>query len=213
MRNGFWGVNGKNETIPAPWLAASLYKSRSGLKTALALIKQVRFMIVAFWINSVNVNPRIVGKIFVFTKWSWRLNGWRGGDIPLFISLIWSSTSKICKNIHMSFYGGTKRDKRPVESRDSETISGLSGILVPKCRDLLSRAILVAGLPRRFFSRSRLSRGFESRSRSQSRGFAGPGPGSRRHSGPAYLTCKPSICWEGTLLGTHAHRGATVPLN
>ena len=51
-------------------------------------------------------------------------------------------------------------------------------------RDLLSREILVPGLSRRF-SRSRLSHGFESRSRSQSRGFAGPGsrqcPGTTAH--------------------------------
>ena len=66
---------------------------------------------------------------------------------------------------------GTKRDLRPVESRDVGTVPGLSGIFVPKCRDLLSRGILVAGLSRRFLSRSRLSRGFESRSRSW--GFAG----------------------------------------
>ena len=68
---------------------------------------------------------------------------------------------------------GTKRALRPVESRDRGTVPGLSGILVPKCRDLLSRGIFVAGLSRRFLSRSRLSRGFESRSRSRSWGFAG----------------------------------------
>ena len=68
---------------------------------------------------------------------------------------------------------GTKQNKRPVESRDIGTVPGLSGILVPKCRDLLSRGILVAGLSRRFLSRSRLSRGIESRSRSRSWGFAG----------------------------------------
>ena len=62
---------------------------------------------------------------------------------------------------------GTERDLRPVESRDGPAV----GILVPKFRDLLSRGILVAGLSRRFLSRSRLSRGFESRSRSW--GFAG----------------------------------------
>ena len=57
---------------------------------------------------------------------------------------------------------GTERDERPVESRDNGTVPGLSGILVPKCRDLLSRVILVAGPSRRFLSRSRLSRGFVS---------------------------------------------------
>ena len=29
--------------------------------------------------------------------------------------------------------------------------------------------------------------------------------------GPAYITCKRGICWGGTLPGTHARRGATVP--
>ena len=65
---------------------------------------------------------------------------------------------------------GTERDLRPVESRDSGTLPGLSGILVPKCRDLLSRVLFIEGLSRRFLSRSRLFRGFESRSRSW--GFA-----------------------------------------
>ena len=32
-----------------------------------------------------------------------------------------------------------------------------------------------------------------------------------RNWGPAHLTCKFSICWGGTDLGTHAHWGATVP--
>ena len=54
---------------------------------------------------------------------------------------------------------GTKLNKRPVEFRDIGTVPELSGILVPKCRDLFSRGILVAEL-------SRLSLGFESRSRS-----------------------------------------------
>ena len=53
------------------------------------------------------------------------------------------------------------------------SVPGLSGICVPKFRDLLSRGILAWGLSRRCLSRSRLSRGSESRS--QSRGFAGPG--------------------------------------
>ena len=73
---------------------------------------------------------------------------------------------------------------RQIESRDSGTVPGLSGILVPKNRDLLSRRILVAG-SHRFLSRSRLSPGFESRSRSQSRGFAGPGTGSPQIPGQA----------------------------
>ena len=42
-----------------------------------------------------------------------------------------------------------------------------TGILVPKCPDLLSRGISVPGLSRRFLSRSRLFRDFEFRSRSQ----------------------------------------------
>ena len=58
-----------------------------------------------------------------------------------------------------------------IDSRDSGTVPGLTVILVPRCRDLLSRGILVTGLSRRFLSRSRLSRGFESRSRSW--GFVG----------------------------------------
>ena len=47
------------------------------------------------------------------------------------------------------------------------TVPRLSGILVPEFRDFLSGGILVAGLSRRFLSRSRLSRGLESRSRSK----------------------------------------------
>lgn len=43
-----------------------------------------------------------------------------------------------------------------------------------KGRDLFSSGIFVPGLSRRFSSRSQLSRGFESRSVSLSRGFAGP---------------------------------------
>ena len=35
--------------------------------------------------------------------------------------------------------------------------------------------------------------------------------GGHRNWGPAHLTCKLSICWGGTDLGTHAHWGATVP--
>ena len=62
---------------------------------------------------------------------------------------------------------------RPGTERDS----------CPECRDSLSRGILVAGLSRRFLSRSRLFCEIESRSRSQSQGFAGPGPGSRRIPG------------------------------
>ena len=34
-----------------------------------------------------------------------------------------------------------------------------------------------------------------------------------RNGGPACLTSKLSICWKGTHLGTHAHRGATVSPN
>ena len=53
------------------------------------------------------------------------------------------------------------------------TVPRLSGILVPEFRDFLSGGILVAGLSRRFLSRSRLSRGLESRSRSKHGEFAG----------------------------------------
>ena len=35
--------------------------------------------------------------------------------------------------------------------------------------------------------------------------------GGFRNWGPAYLTCKLSICWEGTQLGTHAHREPLCP--
>ena len=59
---------------------------------------------------------------------------------------------------------GTERDLRLIEFRDSWIVPELSGILVPKCRDFLSRGILVAGLSCRFLSQSRLSRDFESRS-------------------------------------------------
>ena len=88
---------------------------------------------------------------------------------------------------------GTKRDLRPVESRDVGTVPGLSGIFVPKCRDLLSRGILVAGLSRRFLSRSRLSRGFESRSRSRSWEFAG------RNRNPDIVPGQPPIPVEYSL--------------
>ena len=37
--------------------------------------------------------------------------------------------------------------------------------------------------------------------------------GGLRNWGPTHLTCKLSICWGGTDLGTHAHWGATVPPN
>ena len=76
--------------------------------------------------------------------------------------------SRESRCIYVELY---KKKKKSVEARDSGTVPGLSGILVPKCRDSLSRGILVAGLSRRFLFRSRLSRGFESRSRSW--GFAG----------------------------------------
>ena len=58
---------------------------------------------------------------------------------------------------------------RQIESRDSRTDPELSGILVPKYRGLLSRWILVPGLSRKSLSRSRLSRGLKSLSRSKSR--------------------------------------------
>ena len=37
--------------------------------------------------------------------------------------------------------GGTERDLRHIESWDSETVPGLTGILVPRYRDLMSRGI------------------------------------------------------------------------
>ena len=74
--------------------------------------------------------------------------------------------------------------------------AGLTGILVPRCRDLLSRGILVPELSHRFLSRSRLSRGFEFRSRSQSRGIAGPGPGP----GSRQIPGQPPIQEEARIL-------------
>ena len=52
----------------------------------------------------------------------------------------------------------TKNTKTAGTDRDCWTVLGY---LVPNCRDFLSRRILVQGLPCRFLSGSRLSRGFE----------------------------------------------------
>ena len=89
-----------------------------------------------------------------------------------------SSWSRLSRTTEFESRGsGTERDLCPIEYWDKGTVPGLGGILVPICRDLLSRTIIVPGLFRRFLSRSRMSRSIESRSRFKSRGF--PGTGSR----------------------------------
>ena len=66
------------------------------------------------------------------------------------------------------------RSSRRLLSRSHGTQKA-PGQIVTRVPRVLTYIGLVAGLSRRFFSRSRLLRGFEYTSRSQSRGFAGPG--------------------------------------
>ena len=96
------------------------------------------------------------------------------------------------------------------QSRDRQrgTVPGLTGILVPRCRDLLSRKILVAGLSHRFFSRSRLSRGFGSRSRSW--GFAGQDRDPGIAPGQPPIRARDSRDWDKNLRDRQESRSVTV---
>ena len=105
-----------------------------------------------------------------YHQWvSFYTQGWARdgtGQSRVFCILEWRNNRKNASNWILGLYGICV----------PWTVPGLSGIIGPKCRDLLSR---------RFLSRSRASCGFESRFRSKSRGFSGPGsrqcPGTTAH--------------------------------